>query len=94
MGLKETLIDIIQSKGGEILQALLQGLKVKSYHGLTITIKSDPGFKFKLHDKKVKGKSGDKVISDIPVPIDIKIKINPNINIMMGEKKKIEALDK
>ena len=88
MGLKETIIDIIQDKGGEILQALLKGLKLKSYHGLTITIKTDPDFKFKLHDKKVKGKAGNKVISDMPIPIDIKIRIEPNINIMLGKERK------
>lgn len=82
-----TVLDMIQTGGGKVLQSLLKGLKIKSYHGLTIHIKSDPGFKFKLHDKKVKGKDGNKVISNIPVPINIKIHINPEIDIMLGDGK-------
>ena len=87
MGITDQIIDAIQQQSGKIIQALLEGLKVKSYQGLTVHIKSDEGFKFRVHDKKVKGKAGDKVISTIEMPIDITIKIDPKIELMLGEKK-------
>lgn len=86
MNIVDQIMDATQSEGGKVLQALLKDMKLKSYHGLTIHIKSDKDFKFKLHDKKVKGKSGNKVVSNIPVSIDMKIRIEPDINIELGGK--------
>ena len=94
MGIIEQVVDEIQKKGGELIQALLKDLKVKSFHGLEIqigdttikppkiSIKSD-NFKIKVIDK-----SNGKAISDIPIPIDINIDI-PEIAIAFKKPIKI-----
>jgi len=75
--------DEFQKLVGGLVQYLTGGTLIKTFHGLTIHIKTDEKFKVKYIDK-----STGKPTSTIPMDIDSKIRIIPNINIKIGKTKK------